>query len=77
MQAVLSSNDQLALPAELRHQDNIQAGEKFEIERIHAGEYVLKRRTKTANNVGLVDLLLSCPEKGWFEPIESEFTDTL
>ncbi len=77
MQAVLSSTDQLALPAELRHQDNIQAGDKFEIQRIHAGEYVLKRRTKTVNNVGLVDLLLSCPEKGWFEPIEPESTDTL
>lgn len=76
METVLSSSGQLVLPAELRHQDNIQAGEKFEIERITAGQYLLKRRP-TGKNAGLVDLLLSCPEKGWFQPVESESTGTL
>jgi hypothetical protein len=28
-------------------------------------------------NDGLVDWLLACPEKGWFQPIASESTDTL
>jgi predicted DNA-binding antitoxin AbrB/MazE fold protein len=26
---------------------------------------------------GLVDWLLDCPEKGWFQPLPSESTDTL
>jgi hypothetical protein len=28
-------------------------------------------------NQGLVEWLLSCPEKGYFEPVESESTDSL
>ncbi len=76
METVLSSKGQLVLPAELRHQDNIQVGERFEIERVNPGQYLLKRRP-TGKNAGLVDLLLACPEKGWFKPVESESTDTL
>ena len=40
------------------------------------GEYRLVRRAR-APNEGLVDWLLSCPEKGFFVPIPSESTDTL
>ena len=76
METVVSSKGQLVLPAELRHQDNIQAGEQFEIERITAGQYLLQRRP-TGKNAGLIDLLLSCPEKGFFQPVESESTGTL
>ncbi len=76
MQTTLSSKGQIVLPAELRHQDNIHAGETFEIERLNAGHYLLKRRP-SGKNAGLVDLLLACPEKDWFQPVESESTDTL
>ena len=76
METVVSSKGQLVIPAELRHQDNIQVGEKFEIQRVNPGQYLLKRRP-TGKNAGLVDLLLSCPEKGWFQPVESESTNTL
>lgn len=31
---------------------------------------------ETPRNKGVVDWLLSCPEKGFFVPIESESTDT-
>ena len=64
------------LPAELRRQDGIQAGEEFDIERVECGEYRLVRRAPP-RNVGVVEWLLACPEKGYFEPIESESTDTL
>lgn len=64
------------LPAELRRQDEIDAGEEFEVERLGPGDYRLIRRTPL-RNPGLVDLLLRCPEKGYFVAIESESTDTL
>ena len=64
------------MPAELRQQDHIEAGQEFEIERLDRGEYRLVRRTARANE-GVVDWLLACPEKDFFLPIESESTDTL
>jgi AbrB family looped-hinge helix DNA binding protein len=76
MKTSVSTKGQIVLPAELRQQDNIEAGQEFEIERIDRGEYRLKRLTPP-RNLGLVDWLLACPEKGFFVPIESESTDTL
>jgi AbrB family looped-hinge helix DNA binding protein len=76
MKTVISSKGQIVLPAELRKQDAIRAGERFDIERIDRGEYRLSR-SQPPSNEGLVDWLLACPEKGYFRPIESESTDTL
>jgi AbrB family looped-hinge helix DNA binding protein len=76
MRTILSSKGQVVLPAELRQQDGISAGQQFSIERLKAGEYLLK---KTTNNgrAGLAEWLAACPEKDWFRPLESESTDTL
>jgi AbrB family looped-hinge helix DNA binding protein len=76
MQSVISSKGQIVLPAEFRQQDRILPGQAFEIERLEAGQYLLKKQP-VADNAGLVDWLLACPEKDWFRPIESESTDTL
>ena len=76
MKTVVSSKGQVVLPAEIRERDHIVAGQKFEIERLDAGEYLLKRQAY-ANNEGLVDWLLECPETNWFQSIESESTDQL
>lgn len=76
MTTTISSKGQIVLPAELRKLDRIAPGEQFEIERLDEGEYRLIRATPRAN-IGLVDWLLACPEKGYFVPIESESTDTL
>jgi AbrB family looped-hinge helix DNA binding protein len=72
----VSSKGQIVLPAELRQQDHIEAGQEFEVERIDRGVYKLER-SSTPPNEGVVDWLLACPEKGYFVPIESESTDTL
>ena len=64
------------LPAELRQQDRIEAGQEFEVERLDRGEYRLKRCSAPPNE-GVVDWLLSSPEKGFFVPVESESTDAL
>lgn len=64
------------LPAELRRQDRLEAGQEFEIERVRRGEYRLVRRASRPN-AGLVDWLLACPDKGFFVPIASEPTDSI
>ncbi len=76
MKTAVSTKGQIVLPAEFRRQDDIEAGQEFEIERIDRGEYRLVRLAPPRNQ-GLVDWLLACPEKGFFVPIESESTDTL
>ena len=75
MKTTVSSKGQIVLPAELRQQDHIEAGQEFEVERLGRGEYRLVWRTARPNE-GLVDWLLACPEKGFFVPIESETTRT-
>jgi AbrB family looped-hinge helix DNA binding protein len=76
MKTTVSSKGQIVLPAEIRQQDGIEAGQEFEVERLDRGEYRLVRHTAPPNE-GIVDWLLGCPEKGFFVPIESESTDAL
>lgn len=76
MKTRVSSKGQIVLPAEIRQQDRIEAGQEFEVERLDGGEYRLLRRAAPPNE-GVVDWLLACPEKGFFVPIKSESTDTL
>jgi len=73
MKTVLSRKGQIVIPAELRQQDRILPGQAFDIERLEAGRYLLKKQPAPAN-AGLVDWLLACPERGWFAPIASEST---
>lgn len=76
MKTTISTKGQLVIPSELRERDSIEPGQVFDIERIDRGEYRLVRR-EPPRNEGLVDWLLSCPEKDYFVPIESESTATL
>jgi AbrB family looped-hinge helix DNA binding protein len=76
MRTRVSTKGQIVLPAEVRRQDQVEAGQEFEIERLDRGDYRLIRRTSGPNE-GVVDWLLECPEKGFFTPIDSESTDTL
>src|SRR5215207_5491501 len=69
MRTTVSTKGQIILPAEIRREDDIKSGQEFEIERLDRGEYLLKRTTKPRNK-GLVKLLLSCPVKDWFQPLE-------
>lgn len=76
MTTSVSSKGQIVLPAEIRRRDKIESGQKFEIERLDCGDYRLVRQIPSSGP-GLVDFLLSCPEKGWFAPVGSESTDAL
>ena len=76
MKTVISTRGQVVLPAELRKRDCVVPGQEFDIERLGPGVYRLARRGEP-ENAGLVDLLLSCPEKDWFVPVASESTADL
>jgi len=76
VKTTVSSKGQIVLPAEIRRQDDVESGQEFDVERIDRGEYRLVRREPPANQ-GLVEWLLACPEKDFFEAIDSESTDTL
>ena len=76
VKTTVSSKGQVVLPAELRQQDGVEAGQVFDIERLGTGEYLLQRR-QAAVNEGVVDWLLGCPDKGFFVRIDSESTDEL
>ena len=77
MKTTVSSKGQIVLPAEIRKQDGIETGQEFEVERLDRGEYLLKRKERRRNE-GLVKLLLACPAKGWFRPVDrTETTDDL
>lgn len=76
MKTTVSSKGQIVLPAEIRQQDGVEAGQEFDIERLDRGEYLLQRRSAPVNE-GVVDWLLGCPEKGYFVPVESQSTDDL
>jgi AbrB family looped-hinge helix DNA binding protein len=77
MKITVSSKGQIVLPAAIRRQDRIEAGQEFEVERLERGEYRLKRKEQRRNE-GLVKLLLACPVKGWFRPMDrTETTDDI
>lgn len=76
MKTRVSSKGQIVLPADIRSLDRIAPGQEFAIERLEKGQYLLKM-VPSSDGVGIVDWLLSCPEKGWFEPAPSDSTDTL
>ena len=76
MVTTVSSKGQIVLPAQIRQQDEIRTGQRFEIERVERGEYRLVRQP-TRPNEGLVQWLLACPAKGFFTPVKSESTNSL
>ena len=77
MITTISSKGQIVLPAEIRKQDGVRPGQEFEVERIECGEYRLVRKTRPRNR-GLVKMLLACPVKGWFTPVDRrETTDDI
>src|SRR5206468_1628522 len=49
MTTTISSKGQIVLPADIRQQDDIKPGQKFDVERIDRGEYLLKRKARRRN----------------------------
>jgi bifunctional DNA-binding transcriptional regulator/antitoxin component of YhaV-PrlF toxin-antitoxin module len=76
MNTQLSSKGQIVLPVELREVDHLIPGQVFEIERVAAGEYLLKR-IREPGKPGLLQWLKDCPSPDWFREVDSELTDSL
>jgi len=76
MNTQLSSKGQIVLPVEIRDVDQLTPGQVFEIERVAAGEYLLKR-VREPGKPGLMQWLKECPSTDWFREVESESTDSL
>ena len=76
MRTKVSTKGQIIIPAEIRAEDSIATGDTLDIKKIRKGEYLI-RRVEQSPNKGLLEWLLACPVKGYFEPIPSESTDTL
>ena len=62
--------------AAFRAADEIKPGQQCEIERIGKGEYRLhvKDEKPQEPEESWVDILLACPVKGWYVPMEREQT---
>lgn len=73
MRMTISTKGQIVLPAEIRRQDGLKAGQTFEMKRLDRGDYRL-RRVASVPNEGLVDWLLACPVKGFMDPVLPEET---
>ena len=64
------------MPAELREQDHLRPGQKFEVERLQSGHYLLKK-VADPGQPGLLAWLFECPEADWFEPLPPQSTADL
>jgi AbrB family looped-hinge helix DNA binding protein len=76
MTTTISSKGQIVLPAGLRKRDRIRPGERFDVERLGSGKYLLKK-VKAARPSGVLEWLRACPERGWFRALPPETTDRI
>jgi len=67
MTTTLTSDGHIALPKKLRTERKLRAGDYFElIPDEDDPNLILLRRVAKAPKTSWVDVLFSCPEKGWF-----------
>jgi translation initiation factor 2 alpha subunit (eIF-2alpha) len=80
MTTILSADGLLEIPEAFRKADALKPGQRCDIERLGLGEYRVRVQDQNVSESeeSWVDVLLACPVKGWFEPIERhETTDDL
>ena len=81
MTTILSANGLIEIPEEFRKADSLKPGQRCEIERVGHGEYRVRVEDQPADGQtkeSLVDLLLNCPVKGFYVPMDrTETTDDL
>ena len=81
MTTFLSANGLIEIPEVFRKTDALKPGQRCEVERVGQGEY----RVRVDDSIGgtesrerLIDVLLRCPVKDFFVPMErSETTNDL
>jgi bifunctional DNA-binding transcriptional regulator/antitoxin component of YhaV-PrlF toxin-antitoxin module len=80
MKTTVSQNGQIDLPEEFRQQDGVTPGQRFDVQRIGTGCYLLHRESPVSppgESSSTLAWLRACPASDWFVPIPSESTDEL
>jgi hypothetical protein len=81
MTTILSANGSLEIPEAFRKTDALQPGQRCDIERLGQGDYRVRvsfPEVFAEPKESLVELLRSCPVKGFFTPMaRTETTDDL
>jgi len=81
MTTILSANGLLEIPEAFRKADALKPGQRCDIERVSKGEYRVSVKAQAAPEQpgqSLVELLRSCPVKGFYTPMpRTETTDDL
>ena len=78
MTAILSKDGLIEIPEAFRKADDLKPGQHCDIERVGHGEYRLTVAADTLPKERLIDVLLRCPVKGFFRPLDrTETTDDL
>jgi bifunctional DNA-binding transcriptional regulator/antitoxin component of YhaV-PrlF toxin-antitoxin module len=79
MTSSILANGLIEIPESFRQADDLRPGQHCEIERVGQGEYRVKvRPQRSSHRESLVKVLLDCPVKGFFVPLDrSETTDEL
>ena len=67
MTTMLTSKGQIMIPSKLRKQKKLRAGDELEVLTDEDDpNIILLRRVPKVKETNWVDVLLACPEKGWF-----------
>lgn len=72
MTTTLSAQGLIEIPEVFRTTDSLRPGQHCDIERLSPGEYRVRVDSDDAGGTDelLVDVLLSCPVKGFYAPLE-------
>jgi hypothetical protein len=79
MTSTILGNGLIEIPESFRQADDLRPGQHFEIERVSHREYLVRfDLTEKHPKESLVDVLLDCPAKGFFVPMnQSDTTEDL
>ncbi len=80
MTTTLTPSGLIEIPEAFRKADDLRPGQRCDIERTGRGEYRVRINDAGAERPRekLIDVLMSCPVKGWFHAMDrTETTDDL
>lgn len=68
MITTLTAGGLVEIPEEFRKADALHPGARCEVQRLARGEYRVSMAEVAPEDEDWVDILLSCPERGWYGP---------
>jgi hypothetical protein len=74
MTTTLTNGGLVEIPEVFRKEDALQPGARCDVQRVARGEYRVLMEEGDADERDWVDVLLACPERGWYVPLERQET---